>query len=59
MTEVQVKRLLQTMADIIGEEKGLKIYVELKKKWKEVITNEKLQSKVWITKISNSSNIII
>lgn len=32
MNEKQVKNLLQTMADIIGEQKGLKIIVEVKKK---------------------------
>lgn len=32
LTEQHVKILLQTMADIIGEEKGLKITVEIKKK---------------------------
>lgn len=35
MTEIQVKRLLQTMADIIGEERGLKISVEIEKKEQE------------------------
>lgn len=33
MTEKHVKILLQTMADIIGEEKGLEISVEIKNKY--------------------------
>lgn len=32
MNEKQVKNLLQTLADILGEQKGLKICVEIKKK---------------------------
>lgn len=32
MTEAHVKNLLQTMADIIGEQKGLKILVEIQKR---------------------------
>lgn len=32
MNEKQVRNLLQTLADIIAEEKGLKIHVEVKKK---------------------------
>lgn len=32
MNKNQVKNLLQTLADIIGEQKGLKIVVEVKEK---------------------------
>ena len=32
MNEKQIKNLLQTFADIIGEQRGLKISVEIQKK---------------------------
>lgn len=32
MSEKQVKNLLQTLADILGEQKGLRICVEVKKR---------------------------
>ncbi len=32
MNEKQIKNLLQTFADIIGEQKGVKISVEIQKK---------------------------